>query len=98
MNREDIEHLARLSRISFTEVELTRLQTDLSSIMEYVGAVSDMASDAEDSAPQVGARFNIMRPDEVTNAPDEYTEALLAEMPHTEGRYLAVKKILQTEE
>jgi Asp-tRNA(Asn)/Glu-tRNA(Gln) amidotransferase C subunit len=46
----------------------------------------------------VGARFNVFRADEVTNQPDQYTEALLAEMPQTSGRLMKVKKILTIEE
>jgi Asp-tRNA(Asn)/Glu-tRNA(Gln) amidotransferase C subunit len=38
--------------------------------------------------------FNIFRQDEVTNEPDQYTKDILAEMPQTKGRYMAVKKIL----
>ena len=98
MKRADIEHLASLARIKLTENEMGRLPKELSSIVEYVSVVSDIAGDEADAAPQVGARYNVFRKDEVTNEPDEYTEAVLAEMPQTEGRYMKVKKILQVDE
>ena len=94
MTREEILHLATLARLGVTEAEVTQLETDLSSIMSYVSQVTDIASDTEVGTPTVGDRFNVFRPDEVTNEADEYTEALLAEMPATDGRYLKVKKIL----
>jgi aspartyl-tRNA(Asn)/glutamyl-tRNA(Gln) amidotransferase subunit C len=94
MQREDIEHLATLSRLELTEGELESLPAELSSIMSYVSVISDIASEGMDSAPEVGIRFNVFRPDEVTNEANEYTADLLAEMPHTDGRYLKVKKIL----
>lgn len=94
MKREDIEHLARLARIRLTEKEMTDLPDQLTSIMSYVSTVSEITVDDAIDAPQVGVRFNIFRPDEVTNKPDEFTKDILAEMPSTNGRYLSVKKIL----
>ncbi len=92
MKREDIAHLATLARLELNEQELQSFEGELSSIMSYVSAISDMASEA--GVPEVGARYNIFRPDVVTNNPDEYTSDLVAEMPHTDGRYLKVKKII----
>lgn len=96
MNREEITHLATLARIRLGEAELVNLEKELSSIVEYVSVVSEIAADDAEAAPKVGARFNIFRKDEVTNQGDQYTKDILAEMPKTEGRYLAVKKILET--
>ena len=92
MKREYIVHLATLARLELSEQELQSFEGELSSIMSYVGAISDIASEV--GTPEVGVRHNVFRPDVVTNTPDEYTKDLLAEMPRTEGRYLKVKKIL----
>ncbi len=98
MKREDIEHLASLARIRLTETELEQLATELPAIVDYVSVISDIASEESVTELQVGARYNILRTDEVKNAPDEFTQDILDEMPHTDGRFLAVKKILQTDE
>ena len=98
MNREEIEHLASLARIKLTEGEVERLPNELTAIVSYVSAVSDIVSDTDNSEPQVGARYNVFRKDVVTNQPDQYTEDILAEMPETEGRFMSVKKILQVDE
>lgn len=94
MKREDIEHLATLARIKVSEAEAETLRIELSSIVSYVSTVSAIAGDEADMTPKPGARFNIFKPDIVTNQPDEYTENLLQEMPQREGRYMVVKKIL----
>jgi len=94
MKREEIAHLASLSRIRVTDAELEKLEAELSSIVSYVSAVSDITGDDADTAPQLGARHNVFRKDEVTNEPGEYTDALIAEMPDKDGRYMKVKKIL----
>jgi len=97
MKREEITHLASLARIELTDKELETFGTDLSQIVDYVSTVSDIAADEADTAPVVGARYNVLRPDEVTNDSDQFTEAILREMPKTQGRSMAVKKILKTE-
>jgi aspartyl-tRNA(Asn)/glutamyl-tRNA(Gln) amidotransferase subunit C len=94
MKREDIAHLGTLARIELSEAELQKLEGELSSIVSYVSVISDIASDDADLTPQLGARHNIFRADEVTNEPNEYTADILAEMPQTDGRYMKVKKIL----
>lgn len=98
MKREDIAHLASLARIRLSGAELDNLEGELSAIVEYVGVVSDIAADDADAAPQVGARYNVFRKDEVTNEPDQYTDDILAEMPQKEGRFMKVKKILDAGE
>ncbi len=98
MKREDIEHLASLSRIRLTDAELKTLGSELPAIVDYVSVISDITSDHEASEPVVGARYNVLRTDEVKNAPDEYTADIIKEMPHSDGRFLSVKKILQTDE
>lgn len=96
MKKEDITHLASLARIKLTPEEVERLPEELSAIVSYVSVVSDIA--AGDSTPTLGARHNVFRADEVTNQPDEFTDALLAEMPATNGRFMEVMKILHTED
>lgn len=94
MKREDIAHLATLARLELSESELDRLPAELSSIVSYVSVISDIAAEEADAVPHVGVRHNIFRPDVVTNEADQYTHDLLAEMPHKDGRYMKVKKIL----
>lgn len=96
MRKEDIEHLATLARIRLTEKEKEILPEELTSIVSYVSTVSGIVADDEKATPEVGVRFNIFRKDEVTNASDEFTEDIMAEMPSAEGRFLTVKKILHT--
>lgn len=98
MKQEDIAHLANLARIRVTPEELQTLESELSTIVEYVSTVTDIADEADDSSKVLGARFNVFRADEVTNQPNEFTADILAEMPYTDGRYMLVKKILKTDE
>lgn len=96
MNRDDILHLGELSRIALTDDEVSTFEKELPAIVSYVSTVSDIASDEADTAPQVGARYNVLREDVITNQPEQYTEKILAEMPDKKGRHMQVKKILKT--
>lgn len=96
MEKKDILHLANLARIRISDEEAQVLQKDIESVLAYVSAVNDITADVS-LTKKVGARYNIFREDEVTNAADEYTDALLKEAPATSGRHLTVKKILQTD-
>jgi len=95
MNREDILHLGELSRVALTDEEVANLESELPAIVSYVGAINELVGDIPDVGPQLGARYNVMRKDKVINQPDEYTEDVLREMPHTKGRQMKVKKILK---
>jgi len=98
MKKADIEHLATLARIRLSEAELENFESELSSIMTYVSKVSDIVADDTVGEPALGSVHNVFRKDKVTNKPDQYSEAIMNEMPEKDGRYLQVKKILQTED
>ncbi len=98
MERADIEHLARLARLRLTEAELDAFSTELPAIVSYVSAVTAIAADETDTMPAVGVRHNVFRSDVATTEPDEYTEALLTELPRRHDRFMQVPKILSTDE
>lgn len=93
MEKKDIEHLAKLARIELAEHEINSLAGDITDILGYVSAVSEITGDTG-TEKRVGATYNVFREDERTNESDEYTEAMLNEAPEREGRYVKVKKIL----
>lgn len=94
MKKDDIVHLAGLARIRLSDSELDEYAKELPAILEYVQDVSEVAADEVDQVPELTPRFNVFRQDEVTNEPDQFTADILAEMPHTDGRYMKVKKII----
>lgn len=97
MNKEEVVHLAKLARIELSPAEIENFTSEISAILDYVGQVKDIAEAEASATPEVGLVHNVFRADEVTNTPEEYTEALLAEMPQTSGRFMVVKKILNTD-
>ncbi len=97
MTKEEILHLGRLSRIALASDEVAGFQTSIDSILAYVSVVKEMVS-GDEAEKKVGARYNVLRPDVITEPAGAHAEVLLDAMPKRDGRYLSVKKILnQTE-
>ena len=97
MTKEEILHLGTLARIRLSDSEAEKLNTEIDSILAYVGTINDIVAEG-DLTKAVGPVHNVFREDEVTNEPGSHTEALLAEFPEKKGQYLKVKKILNTDE
>lgn len=95
MTKDEIRTLGRLSRIALSDTEVETFNQEIESILEYVSTVKNIAGGDSTAEPALGARYNVLRPDLVTNTPGEYTEAMLRAMPKTSGQYLSVKKILK---
>lgn len=92
---ENIKHLASLARMELRDGEAEALTTEMDSILGYVGQVKDVAGEvAVTGTPNAPMLRNVMRADEVTNVPRQYTEPILANAPAREGDWLKVKKIL----
>ena len=93
MTKEEILHLATLSRIKMEDSEVLKFKDEIQSILEYVGKVNSIVGDREvEKTP--GAVKNVFREDEVTNEPGSYTKDLVEAFPAKVGSHLKVKKIL----
>jgi aspartyl-tRNA(Asn)/glutamyl-tRNA(Gln) amidotransferase subunit C len=93
MTKEEILHLASLSRIKMSDEEVVKFQGEIQSILEYVGKVNSIVADAElKKVP--GPVANVFRKDAIVNEPGSYTESLVAAFPDKVGNYLKVQKIL----
>lgn len=95
MDKKSIEHLALLARIELSDQEKESLAGEISEILEYVSAISDIT--AEEKPKEVSGLYNIMRDDEPNHEPGAYTEAILNAAPKREGRFMKVKKILNND-
>ncbi len=96
MTKEEILHLSLLARIKLTDTEAEALKDEITSIISYVGKVQDIADEVPPK--EVGAVHNIFREDIPTDKPGQHTEAILAAAPKRHKNYIAVKKILSTDE
>jgi aspartyl-tRNA(Asn)/glutamyl-tRNA(Gln) amidotransferase subunit C len=96
ISRDDVAHLARLSRLAVTDDELDRFAGQLDQVLAAVARVGEAA--VADVPPMSHAvpLTNVLRPDEVT--PSLPRDAVLAGAPTAEDGRFRVPRILGEEE
>lgn len=96
ITRDEVAHLARLSRLSLDDTELDGLAAQLDVILEAVASISQV-TDAADVPPTTHAVpvENVTRPDVVT--PSLARDAVLAGAPEAEEDRFRVPRILDEE-
>jgi aspartyl-tRNA(Asn)/glutamyl-tRNA(Gln) amidotransferase subunit C len=93
LTREEVLHIAKLARLALSEDEVTKLQTQLSQILEHFDALAEL--DTED-IPPTAYPFEIesvTRPDEPR--PSLTREDALANAPAVEGGAIRVRAVLE---
>ena len=60
VSKEDVEHIAKLSRLEFSEDEMKKIQADLNMIVDYFSILNEVQGDAE-----VESKIGEPRADEV---------------------------------
>jgi len=96
LERKDVEHVARLARLNFTDQELDDCTKELGSILEYIEQLNEV--DVSDVQPLAhgASGVNVFRDDEVKPSLDP--EKFLQGAPDTDGRHFQVPKIIDTGE
>jgi len=88
---EEVDRIAHLARLEFSDAEKQKLQQELSSILEYVEQVQKVAAAAEDTIDLEAA--NIMRDDVAEES--SIKKELISHAPSTDGNFVKVKSILE---
>ena len=94
LSPNEVQHIAKLARISLSDEEILRFQKDLGSILEYVDILREV--DAPDIAlvPHAPQSQNIVRQDIARAKSIQESQLLLAMAPSIHNGYLKVKSIL----
>lgn len=90
---DEVDRIAKLAKLRFSEAEKQKLQTELSAILDYADQLKKIEGKAPaiDLAVQDGV--NLMRDDVAETNIDR--EELLKQAPAREGNYIKVKSILE---
>ncbi len=95
IDREQVLHVARLSRLRLSEAEVEQMTGELSVILDHVGRIGEL--DLEDVPPtsHVVSLENVLRPDEprpswprermLDSAPDQADGSFRVPSPQAEG-------------
>jgi aspartyl-tRNA(Asn)/glutamyl-tRNA(Gln) amidotransferase subunit C len=64
IEREQVEHVAKLARLKLTDDEVERMAGELSGILEHVERIGELDLDGVEPTSHVIALENVLRPDE----------------------------------
>lgn len=92
ISRDEVAHLARLSRLALTDAELDQFAGQLDSILGHVRAVADVATDDIPATSSPNPVTNVTRPDVVV--PGLTPQQALSGAPAVEEQRFLVPQIL----
>ncbi|MBJ8338168.1 MULTISPECIES: Asp-tRNA(Asn)/Glu-tRNA(Gln) amidotransferase subunit GatC [Antrihabitans] len=92
ISRDEVAHLARLSRLALSDAELDQFAGQLDSILSHVKAVSEVAADDVPPTANPNPATNVTRPDVIV--PGLTPEQALSGAPAVEEGRFAVPQIL----
>ncbi len=89
---EEVDRIAKLSRLTFTDSEKQKLQHELSSILEYVDQLKQIEGKASVEIVDDPEGINLMRDDVAgeSASPEEF----LKQAPDRQGNFIKVKNVL----
>ncbi|MBR1939671.1 Asp-tRNA(Asn)/Glu-tRNA(Gln) amidotransferase subunit GatC [Candidatus Saccharibacteria bacterium] len=93
ITKEDVLHLAKLSRISVKEGEIEPLMKDLDSIVNYFSQLNELDTDGVEPTYQCFEMENVWREDEISEF-EANRDDLLALTVESEDNQIKVPKVL----
>ena len=93
IERKDVEHVARLTRLALTEPELERMREQLNSILAHLDTLRAVPTDGVEPTSHAVDIVNVMREDET--GPCLSQDAALANAPDRSGELFRVPRIIE---
>ena len=93
--KKDIEHLAKLSRLSIPEGEVAKYQKELGSILTYVAALQAVDTEGVPELSHGVGADNVFREDAVEGCEPAVRDGILEAFPHRAGDLLEVQAVFE---
>jgi aspartyl-tRNA(Asn)/glutamyl-tRNA(Gln) amidotransferase subunit C len=93
LTREEVQHVARLARLAFTEDEIDRFTAQLSAILDHAARVSEVAADDVPPTSHALPLVNVFRDDVVGECLPQ--EKALSTAPEAEDGRFKVPRIIE---
>jgi aspartyl-tRNA(Asn)/glutamyl-tRNA(Gln) amidotransferase subunit C len=92
ISREQVAHIAELSRLELDQETLDLYQGQLDAILDYMETLGELDTQGVEPLYSPVEKHTVLRSDEVKN---EFTRAqILGNAPDTDGEYFLVPKVL----
>jgi aspartyl-tRNA(Asn)/glutamyl-tRNA(Gln) amidotransferase subunit C len=93
IERKDVEHVARLTRLQLSEAEVERVRGELNSILAHLDTLRAVDTTGVEPTSHTVDIVNVMREDEVE--PTFPPDAMLANAPDRRGELFRVPRIIE---
>ncbi|KKQ73187.1 MAG: Aspartyl/glutamyl-tRNA(Asn/Gln) amidotransferase subunit C [Berkelbacteria bacterium GW2011_GWB1_38_5] len=93
ISKQDVEHVAKLSRLKLSDEETAEYTQELGAILDYVDELDSAPTEGVEPISQISGLKNIAREDEVTESLP--TEKVLENAPDKKDNFIKVKKIFE---
>jgi aspartyl-tRNA(Asn)/glutamyl-tRNA(Gln) amidotransferase subunit C len=93
ISRQDVEHIARLSRLALSEAELERMQEQLSGILAYIDTLRALDTAGVEPTSHAVPLLNVMRDDDTR--PCLAQDVALANAPDRSDTFFRVPRIIE---
>ena len=93
LSREEVEHIADLSKLTLSEEEITRFQGQLSAILEHFDRLQELETEDIPPTATVLPLRSVMREDDARPPLDR--EKVLENAPEAEGGRFRVPAVLE---
>lgn len=93
IKREDVAHVAKLARLELTPAELETMQSQLSSILEYIDKLKTLDVAKIDPLVHAAELSNVLRADEPR--PSLPPADVLRNAPHHDERFFKVPRVIE---
>ena len=94
ISKQEVQHIAKLARLGLTDKEIGKFQSELATILGYVGKLKQ--ADVSKVLPTTHPHFleNVIRGDKVEKQNLKRADRLVEMAPEKKGRYVKVKSVL----
>ena len=93
IDRETVEHVARLTRLALSEAELERMRAELNSILAHLDTLKALDTEGVEPTSHALPLVNVMREDDVR--PSLLLDAMVANAPDRVGDLFRVPRIIE---
>ncbi len=93
ISRNDVEHVARLSRLALSEAETERMREQLAAILAHIDTLRALDTEHVEPTSHAVPMENVMREDEPR--PSLPQDAMLANAPDRSAAFFRVPRIIE---
>jgi aspartyl-tRNA(Asn)/glutamyl-tRNA(Gln) amidotransferase subunit C len=93
ITREDVEHVARLSRLALGEAEAERMREQLDGILAYIDKLRALDTAGVEPTSHAVPQLNVMREDQLHASLSQ--DAALANAPDRSDAFFRVPRIIE---